>query len=204
MFKNSLSINKERFNQMFPKYDYDFLNKLFGTWDQVEGSTFGWDDMNGSFQQTSLHKKAFLLLKPKNILEVGTHKGSYSYFCKIEVPNCKIWTFGIDPESKTCTDLINEHFGENFITFIEGDSNKTMPEFNDKVKFDLAWVDGHHAYEYAMSDLEQCARLKINNILVDDLVMPSVRKAVNDFVSKTDYTLIEESKDSRIIGWLAK
>ena len=204
MFNNSLSIDRTEFNKLFPKYDYDFLNKLFSTWDQVEGSTFGWDDMSESLKQMELHKKAFLLIKPKNILEIGTHKGSYSYFCKTEISDCKIWTFGIDPESKACTDLINDYFNEKFITFIEGDSTKTMPNFKEDVKFDIAWVDGNHTYEYAMIDLEQCDRLNINNILVDDMEMTTVRSAVNDFIAKTGYKLIEESKDSRVIGWLAK
>jgi cephalosporin hydroxylase len=203
-FNNSLSVDKKSFNEIFPNYDYDFLNQLFNSWDQNEGSTFGWDNMNGSFEQILMHKKVFLILKPTNIIEIGTHKGSYSYFAKMELPDCKIWTFGIDPESKHCTDLINKHFKEKFITFIEGDSKKTMPNFNEDIKFDLAWLDGDHNYEGAISDLRQCERLNINNILVDDLSMDIVRSAVNDFVKKSKYTLIEESKDSRIIGWLAK
>jgi precorrin-6B methylase 2 len=203
-FEKSLSVDKLSFNEIFPNYDYEFLNKLFSSWNQNEGSTFGWDDMHGSYEQTSFHKKAFEKIKPTNILEIGTHKGSYSYFAKMELPDCKIWTFGIDPESKVCTDLINDHFKEKFITFIEGDSLKTLPNFNKNIKFDLAWVDGNHNYNGAMSDLKQCERLNINNILVDDLSMDTVRNAVDDFIKQSNYHLIEESKDDRIIGLLAK
>ena len=203
-FEKSLSISIEEFNFMFPKYDYEFLNKLFKSWNQGEGSTFGWDEMGDSLIQISFHKKAFAILKPKNILEVGTHKGSYSYLCKTEIPDVKIWTFGIDPESKDCVDLINEYFNEKFITFIEGDSRKTLPKFQEEIEFDLAWVDGHHAYEVAMSDLKQCERLGIKNILVDDLSMPTVKDALDDFIKDSDYTLVDQSNDSRIIGWLVK
>lgn len=204
MFETSLSVDANYFASLYPTYDFEFLNKLFSVWSQPEGSTFGWDSMNGSTIQTNFHKKVFQEVNPNRILEVGTHKGSYSYFAKKELPKVQIHTFGIDSESKTCVDMINEHFNEEFITFIEGNSAETLTIFKTRMKFNLAWIDGGHTYEECLSDLKNCARLNITNILVDDNSMSTVSNAVSDFCKEFNYNIKEQSADERIIAWLVK
>ena len=49
-------------------------------------------------------------------------------------------------------------------------------------------MDGGHDYETVLSDLNNCARLKIPYILVDDSRLENVDRAITDFLYKdTDY-----------------
>jgi len=189
----------------FKKYDFNFLNKLSRVFLNNEGSTFYSPNMDQQKIQLEFHKKCCSKIKPKNILETGTHKGNYSYFIKKNYPEIKIVTFGIDSQSQECVNLIEEYFNENFIKFYCGNTIQTLSDYNTSLKFDLAWVDGGHNFDCAYSDLNNCARLGIKNILIDDVTLIcDVNKAVNQFLDKnSNYTVIDKSKDERGIVWLS-
>lgn len=204
MFTNSLSIDKEAFLRKFPRYDFDFLNRLFSAWNQCEGSTFGWDDMEGCSRQLAFHQECFASVSPRRILEVGAHKGAYAYFCKIEIPDVTMVTFGIEPESRGCIDMINDYFGSNFVTFIHGNSEVTLTGYRSEEKFDLAWIDGGHDFDTALSDLRNAARLNVGTILVDDMAMGSVNAAVAQFTAESGYHIVSRSTDARIIARLQR
>jgi hypothetical protein len=188
------------------EYDYDFLNKLYVMFLDDEGALFNWLGCNGLVEQLDFHKKYVDQIKPKNVLEVGTHKGYYSYFMKKLIPDVKIWTFGINEESQLCVDEIHKYFGEEFITFFPGNSVETLSNFEnpEQIKFDLAWVDGGHDYECAYSDLKNCARLGIDNILIDDCDNGLVSKSVQNFVNDNQpkYVIMEESPFERKITYI--
>ena len=200
-------VTKEYFysDSYFEKYDYDLLLTLSNVWGNVEGSTFYSPNLDQQKIQLEFHKKCFSEIKPKTILEIGTHKANYSYFVKKNYPDIKIVTFGIDPQSEECVNLVQKYYSENFIEFHCGNSINTLSEYNTPLKFDLAWVDGGHSFECAYSDLNNCVRLGIKNILVDDVVLISdVNKAVVEFLNKNpNYSLKDKSTDERGIVWLS-
>lgn len=205
-----LTTDRDEFlsNEDLKDYDYDFLNKLYTIFLDDEGALFNWTTCGSLVKQLNFHKKYVNEIQPKNVLEIGTHKGYYSYFMKKLVPDIKIWTFGINEESQLCVDEIHKYFGEEFITFFPGDSVETLTNFQnaDQIKFDLAWVDGGHDYGCAFSDLENCARLEIDNILIDDCDGHQVSAAVKDFIDDniSKYIITDVNPHERSITYIRK
>lgn len=207
-----LPYNKQLFEQFLQDFDYEFIDKLHAIDVSLDGSTFYYDsgDVSGDLDsmrvQVLSHVQVLSELKPKRILEVGTHKAQYCYLAKKVLPEVQIVTFGIDAPSQTCVDMVNEYYGENFIEFHCGDSVEVLSNYKTRKTFDLAWVDGGHSYEVALSDLENCARLKIKTILLDDTrTYPDrVGRAMIDFNEKNGYNLVSTSDDCRGIAWIEK
>jgi len=211
----NLETNREDFisRQELKKYDYDFLNELYIQFDHHEGCSFGWTTVNALLSQILFHEEVIDEIKPKTVLEIGTYKSMYPYFLKKNLSDVKVHTFGINEESQKCVDLVNQHFKENFVTFYAGDSTKTLTEFEpEDIIFDMAWVDGGHTYNVAYSDLVNCARLEIPEILIDDIDMQDVRKALNDFIGNTYenengeycYEVVSQSRSERMITRVRK
>lgn len=206
---DKVKFKKER---CLKKYDFEFLDTLSQVWDSLEGSTFNWYDISNLKLQVKFQEKCLKEIKPNNIIEVGTHKSHYPYLVKVNLPKVKVTTFGIDEKSEECVRIVNEHFGEDFITFYLGDSMETFSAFNSEEKFDLAWIDGYHSFEHTYSDLQNCSRLGIENILVDDSEIPGTSNAIFEFLNtlqefngeKVSYSLKERSTDERIISWLVR
>lgn len=210
-----LTTKKEDFESVeeLKDYDYDFLNSLYLQFDCDEGALFNWTTASSLLSQLKFHEKYLKEIQPSLILETGTHKGYYSYFAKKILPEVKIHTFGIDSGSQLCVDIINEFYNDKFITFYPGDSVKTLSEFEPKnIEFDLAWVDGGHTFECAYSDLINCARLQIPNILIDDVDMLDVSSALDKFISneyenddvKYKYDIQDQSFSERKITYIKK
>jgi len=207
-----LPYNKELFGQFVESFDYEFIERLHAIDVSLDGSTFYYDsgDVSGDLDsmrvQVLSHVQVLEEVKPKRILEIGTHKAQYCYLAKKVLPEVQIVTFGIDSPSQTCVDMVNEYYGENFIDFHCGDSVEILSEYTTDKQFDLAWVDGGHSYDVASSDLANCARLGIDTILLDDTrTYPDrVGRAMVDFISKYGYNLISTSDDCRGIAWLEK
>jgi hypothetical protein len=207
-----LPYNKELFEKFLESFDYEFIEKLHSVDVSCDGSTFYYDsgDVSGDLEsmrvQVLSHVQVLEELKPKRILEVGTHKAQYAYLAKKVLPEVEIVTFGIDEPSQICVDMVNEYYDNEFIEFHPGDSLETLSSYETDKKFDLAWVDGGHSYECAFSDLENCARLGIDTILLDDTrTYPDrVGRAMIDFNEQFGYNLISTSDDCRGIAWLEK
>lgn len=207
-----LPYNKELFENFLESFDYKFIDKLHSVNVSLDGSTFYYDsgnvsgDLDSMRVQVFYHIKVLEKLKPKRILEIGTHKAQYCYLAKKVLSNVQIVTFGIDEPSQICVDMVNEYYGENFIEFHCGDSVETLSKYETKESFDLAWVDGGHSYECAFSDLKNCARLNINTILLDDTsTYPDrVGRAMIDFNNQFGYSIVSTSDDCRGISHLEK
>ena len=181
----------------------DILLELKSISNSNEGSFFNNPDENGKKEQKLFVKKIIDMIKPKNVLEIGTDKGYFVYFlmlnCDTHVTTCDLWEF-----SSLAIDVLKKYF-EKRINFFNEDSHTLLPKLNNV--FDMVWVDGNHEYSACMGDLINCQKLNIANILVDDYrELDSVKKAVNDFCSTTSYRVSNQSCliDSRGIVYLTK
>lgn len=92
--------------------------------------------------QGRLLKMLVEMIRPRNILEVGTFSG-YSAICMAEglAEVGKVWTFEINDEMEDFTrPWIEQSPVADKIEFIIGDANKIAPTLG--IEFDMAFVDG--------------------------------------------------------------
>ena len=118
---------------------------------------------------------------PENYLEIGVRRGRSACAIAAASPETKIFAFDMWQQDYAGNenpgpDLVRQelskagHVGE--LTFIDGDSHKTVPEFlrqNPDLSFDCITVDGDHSTSGAWDDLRNVApRLRIGGVLVFD------------------------------------
>lgn len=122
--------------------------------------------------QGRLLKMLVTMIRPRNILEVGTFSG-YSAICMAEVleEGGKVWTFEINDEQEDFTrPWIEGSPVSDKIKFIIGDAITMAPSLG--VVFDMAFVDGDkrtyvETYEMAMSVLRRGGYIIADNTLWD-------------------------------------
>lgn len=184
------------------QYDCNFIDKLKKINNSNEGSLF-----NNDFLQIEMQLKfifnVFESVKPKRIIETGTHKGFFSYIASQYEGVESIDTFDISDFSIIAVYLINELNGDKRITFHHGDSTDKLSKFFPEYNIDFAFVDGGHDYMTCLVDLINCAHLQVKNILVDDF-SGEVEKAANRFCGKCGYEIISQSADDRKLTLLTK
>lgn len=122
--------------------------------------------------QGRLLKMLVTMIRPRNILEVGTFSG-YSAICMAEglEEGGKVWTFEINDEQEDFTrPWIEGSPVSDKIKFIIGDAITLAPSLG--VVFDMAFVDGDkrtyvETYEMAMSVLRRGGYIIADNTLWD-------------------------------------
>ena len=122
--------------------------------------------------QGRLLKMLVTMIRPRNILEVGTFSG-YSAICMAEglEEGSKVWTFEINDEQEDFTrPWIEGSPVSDKIKFIIGDAITMAPSLG--VVFDMAFVDGDkrtyvETYEMAMSVLRRGGYIIADNTLWD-------------------------------------
>lgn len=122
--------------------------------------------------QGRLLKMLVTMIRPRNILEVGTFSG-YSAICMAEglEEGGKVWTFEINDEQEDFTrPWIEGSPVSDKIKFIIGDAITMAPSLG--VVFDMAFVDGDKrtyvkTYEMAMSVLRRGGYIIADNTLWD-------------------------------------
>lgn len=122
--------------------------------------------------QGRLLKMLVTMVRPRNILEVGTFSG-YSAICMAEglEEGGKVWTFEINDEQEDFTrPWIEGSPVSDKIKFIIGDAITMAPSLG--VVFDMAFVDGDkrtyvETYEMAMSVLRRGGYIIADNTLWD-------------------------------------
>lgn len=122
--------------------------------------------------QGRLLKMLVTMIRPRNILEVGTFSG-YSAICMAEglEEGGKVWTFEINDEQDDFTrPWIEGSPVSDKIKFIIGDAITMAPSLG--VVFDMAFVDGDkrtyvETYEMAMSVLRRGGYIIADNTLWD-------------------------------------
>ncbi len=98
--------------------------------------------MSSGHLQGKLLKMLVKMIKPKNVLEVGTFSG-YSAICIAQglENNVKLYTFEINDEMEDFTrKWIEESTVAKKINFIIGDANIEAPKLG--IYFDMAFIDG--------------------------------------------------------------
>ena len=122
--------------------------------------------------QGRLLKMLVTMIRPRNIIEVGTFSG-YSAICMAEglEEGGKVWTFEINDEQEDFTrPWIEGSPVADKIKFIIGDAITMAPSLG--VVFDMAFVDGDkrtyvETYEMAMSVLRRGGYIIADNTLWD-------------------------------------
>ena len=128
--------------------------------------------------QGRLLKMLVTMIRPRNILEVGTFSG-YSAICMAEglTGDGKVYTFEINDEMEDFTRpwIEQSHVSER-IVFIIGDANLLAPKLG--ITFDMAFIDGDkrtyiETYEMVMSVLRRGGYIVADNTLWDGHVVDS-------------------------------
>ncbi len=150
--------------------------------------------------QGRLLKMFVRMVRPKNVLEIGTYSG-YSALCMAEGldEGGKIYTFEINDEQEDFTRpwFENSQYADK-IDFRIGDSLEHLPEMD--VMFDLAFIDGDKRkyvdyYNMVMQHMSAGGYMLADNTLWDGHVAdPAYDKdaqtvgirAFNDLVAKDD------------------
>lgn len=150
--------------------------------------------------QGRLLKMFVRMIRPRNVLEIGTYSG-YSALCMAEglEPDAHLYTFEINDEQEDFTrPWIERSPYADKISFIIGDALSLVPEMD--VKFDMAFVDGDKRkyvdyYEMVLSQLNPGGYILADNTLWDGHVIEkSLRHdaqtlgimAFNDLVAADD------------------
>jgi predicted O-methyltransferase YrrM len=126
--------------------------------------------------QGRLLKMLVEMIKPKNILEVGTFSG-YSAICLAEglEEGGKVWTFEINDEQEDFTRPWIEGSGvADKIEFVIGDAISEAPKLG--IEFDMAFIDGDkrtyiETYEMVMQVLRPGGFILADNTLWDGHVV---------------------------------
>lgn len=151
------------------------------------------------------------------ILETGTNKCLFAYALTEHFKRRFIfYSFDIDENARRCALKFNEYmpFDSNVMIFT-GDTKRTFPKMVDielydyddeeRIEFDLAWIDGGHEYDTALNDITCSMKLQIPKILVDDTSGAQVANAVRDALSQfPEYRLTDTSSDNRRIVCLER
>lgn len=156
--------------------------------------------MASGHTQGRLLKMFVEMIKPKNILEVGTYSG-YSALCMAEglQEGGKIHTIEIFDELEDFTRpwLENSPWADK-IEFHIGDAMEIIPKLG--IKFDMAFIDGNkrtylECYELVLAHMNEGGYILADNTLWDNHVLetppvsdPQTRGIMkfNDFVAKDE------------------
>ena len=183
--------------------DFEFVEKLkaISGYDGCGSSLhFAPEDLHEKEEQVRFKKQCLEKYKPNYILETGTNKAEFCYLAKLFLPHCRIITFDMESWSGKCVELVNEYFENEDITFIQGNSNETFGKLHlhPQTPIDFAHVDGGHDYGTAYSDLQNCDRLEVPYVLVDDYRgLSGVTEAVDTFCEKYPYSQIDQDDESK-------
>jgi hypothetical protein len=124
----------------------------------------------------------------KHIMEIGFNAGHSSLLFLMANPSSKLTIFDICEHAytKPCVEYLMSLFPER-ITFIEGDSTKTVPKYFEKhpdVSFDLIHIDGAHDVSIADKDFKNSYPMASNTIIWDDTQDEGLRKLLDSYISQ--------------------
>ena len=142
------------------------------------------------------------MIRPANILEVGTFSG-YSAICMAEglEPGGKVYTYEINDEQEEFTrPWIENSPVADRIEFIIGDANTEAPKLG--ITFDMAFIDGdkrtyRHTYETVLALLRPGGFMLADNTLWDGHVIDRAYDGAKQTQGIEDFNDLV-AKDSRV------
>ena len=134
--------------------------------------------------------------QPKVSAQTGLNAG-HSAILILEASDTVLHSFDLGHHLNS-TPLVHgilEKYYPNRHYYVEGDSKKTLKNFDTKI--DFAMVDGGHDYDSCLQDIINFDRcLNLNGLmLIDDVHQGPVGNAVNDFNWELYDDISEEVKD---------
>ena len=169
---NSGGLNIEDYLLAYSEEEPEYLHRL---WRSTNIRLLHGRMASGHLQGRLL-KMLVEMIKPKNILEVGTFSG-YSAICLAEglEEGGKVWTFEINDEQEDFTRPWIEGSGvADKIEFVIGDAISEAPKLG--IEFDMAFIDGDkrtyiETYEMVMQVLRPGGFILADNTLWDGHVV---------------------------------
>ena len=169
---NSGGLNIEDYILAYSEEEPEYLHRL---WRSTNIRLLHGRMASGHLQGRLL-KMLVEMIKPKNILEVGTFSG-YSAICLAEglEEGVKVWTFEINDEQEDFTRPWIEGSGvADKIEFVIGDAISEAPKLG--IEFDMAFIDGDkrtyiETYEMVMQVLRPGGFILADNTLWDGHVV---------------------------------
>lgn len=156
--------------------------------------------------QGRLLKMLVEMIRPRNILEVGTFAG-YSAICMAEglEDGGKVYTFEINDEQEDFTRRwISQSAVADRIEFIIGDAITLAPQLG--ITFDMAFIDGDkrtytEAYEAALAVLRPGGFLLADNTLWDEHVVDTAyaRDAQTKGIMKFNDFVANDTRVEKVI-----
>lgn len=142
----------------------------------------------------------------ENILEIGTHDGSFSNFLSKVFVNSRIFTIDLPSDDiqfinsydregiKERDDFLkrrNRNLGSDNINFFELNSTNLLKNFKD-IKFDAIWIDGDHHNPQVTIDILNCmSLLSLDGILCTDDVIKDPHHQRTDYVSNESFATLD-------------
>ena len=147
--------------------------------------------LSGQFQGRLLSMIAHMI-KPENILEIGTYTG-YSALCFWEglAENGKITTIDINEELEDFVrEFIQKAGAENQVNYVIGDAMQLIPKMNEQ--FDLVFIDADkenycHYYDLVFDKVKVGGYILADNVLWSGKVVGDYEKADKDTQILMDY-----------------
>ena len=135
------------------------------------------------------------MLRPKKVLEVGTHSGLGA------VVLAKAASFLSEPAHVTTIDIdqskgrSNLHLidgVEDRITFVEADSNEFLPQLATRgERFDFVFIDGAHDYEQALRDWKNCLPLSDTFAFHDTIQFTGLQQLMREIRFTSDFDVFQ-------------
>lgn len=146
-------------------------------------------DLNNSRKGVEFMSNFLQEVKPKRIIETGTNYGSFSYVLYENLEEFELYTCDIIKDnSERCIKFINSYYNKENVKFIHDNSINFLKNLkNSGEKFDMAWLDSTHTYQYLIEELRIAAQMKIPYIVVDDFwKQKELQLSVFDFLKEHD------------------
>lgn len=150
------------------------------------------------------------LIKNENLdrtLEVGMAYGlSTLFICQAHKDKGKGTHTAIDPYQTRAWKSVGlqnlKKSGlDNILRFLEAPSHESLPQLlTAKEKFDFAFIDGSHAFDYALVDFFYVDQLLVpgSYVAFDDLWSPAIRKVVSFVLRNRAYQLVKTSTTKQL------
>lgn len=148
----------------------------------------GWGYMENHESVFEIFRHIKNTIDPKTWLEIGFHLG-HSTTYTLELTDAKVSAVGVTK----CRNANRYEIGDNLksiypgrFEYFLGDPPNIKELFKGRT-FDVAFVDGDHKYESAISDITACMEMKVPHILVDNCELPQVNLACKDTLGMYNY-----------------